>query len=130
MPKLLLTLFLCAILSDASAQAKELSMQKAPETFGFSSPQEALQILRSRPNIVYRQSQGWIIAIDASSRTTWSFPRKGSPAFPSVIQEVVIPFGDEFRVEMRVLCGGPQSACDQMLLDYKRLSNQDKIIEK
>ncbi|MBN8728605.1 MAG: hypothetical protein J0H15_13010 [Xanthomonadales bacterium] len=93
-------------------------------TTGYSSVGEALAALRSDPDVVEREQQGWLLFEDRRSFTLWSFPPKSHSAYPSAVKRTVVKKDGGMYVNMSVQCGASKEACDQLVRDFQQLNEQ------
>jgi hypothetical protein len=72
---------------------------------GYPSVAAALADLHSRPEIIFREEAGWIIAEDRSHHTIWSFATEGDPAYPSAVKRTAVQERDgNVTMSMNILC--------------------------
>jgi len=90
---------------------------------GFATPEAAIQALRARRDVTFKDSGGWLIAEDAANQAVWSFPPRSHPANPSAIKRSVVAGADgKYYIYTAVQCGGTKLVCDQLVLDFQRLN--------
>ena len=107
--------------------AAQIGPGTVPETSGhptgFASPEMALQALRSRRDVIFKNSGGWLVAEDEANYAVWSFPPQNYPAYPSAIKRYVVKGADgKYHINTAIQCGGTKIVCDQLALDYEQLS--------
>jgi len=68
--------------------------------------------------------QGYTAWENRFGRVHWTATRDGHPAHPAVVCRRVIQRETGMRIEMQAICDGPQAACDQLVADFQRLTDQ------
>ncbi len=118
-------LLLLALLANSAlaADPPPLAEVKGNAT-GYSNVGEALAALRSDPDVVEREQQGWLLFKDRRNFTLWSFPPKGHPAYPSAVKRAIVKKDGAMYVNMNVQCGASKKACDQLVRDFQQLNEQ------
>jgi hypothetical protein len=86
---------------------------------GYPSVAAALADLHSKPEVIFREEGGYIIADDRSHYTLWSFATEGDPAYPSAVKRTALQEpGGNVTMSMNILCEATQSACDKLAEDF------------
>jgi hypothetical protein len=78
----------------------------------------ALAALHSKAGVVFTSHDGWTIAEDDATQTTWSFPPPGHPAYPAAVKRQVIEKDGAASIEMNVLCLATKTACDDLVRSF------------
>jgi hypothetical protein len=92
---------------------------------GYSSVAAALADLHSKPEVLFREEGGWIIAEDRSHYTLWSFATEGDPAYPSAVKRTAVQeAGGSVTMNMNILCEATQSACDKLAEDFNAVNER------
>jgi hypothetical protein len=92
---------------------------------GYPSVAAALADLHSKPEVIFREEGGWIIAEDRSHYTLWSFATEGDPAYPSAVKRTAVQESDgNVTMSMNVLCESTQDACDKLVANFNELNER------
>jgi hypothetical protein len=92
---------------------------------GYPSVAAALADLHSKPEVLFREEGGWIIAEDRSHYTLWSFATEGDPAYPSAVKRTAVQeTGGSVTMNMNILCESTQDACDKMVANFNELNER------
>jgi hypothetical protein len=92
---------------------------------GYPSVAAALADLHSKPEVIFREEAGWIIAEDRSHYTLWSFATEGDPAYPSAVKRTAVQeAGGNVTMNMNILCESTQDACDKMVANFNELNER------
>jgi hypothetical protein len=98
---------------------------KASSGIGYPSVAAALKDLRSKPEVIFREEGGWIIAEDRSHYTLWSFATEGDPAYPSAVKRTAVQeSGGSVTMNMNILCEAKQDACDKLVANFNELNER------
>jgi hypothetical protein len=98
---------------------------KASSGIGYPSVAAALADLHSRPEVIFREEGGWIIAEDRSHYTLWSFAPADDSAYPSAVKRTAIQAaGGSVTMNMNILCESTQNACDKLVADFNELNER------
>jgi hypothetical protein len=98
---------------------------KASSGIGYPSVAAALKDLHSKPEVIFREQDGWIIAEDRSHYTLWSFAKEGDPAYPSAVKRTAVQeTGGSVTMNMNILCEATQVACDRLVADFNELNER------
>lgn len=93
-------------------------------TIGFASVEAALAALHARPDVTWSTRDGWLVAMDPRGPTTWSFPPKGHPAYPSAVKRTIVNGPDGADVNTDVHCEASKAACDDLVRSFEVLDDQ------
>jgi hypothetical protein len=92
---------------------------------GYPSVAAALADLHSKPEVIFREEGGWIIAEDRSHYTLWSFATEGDPAYPSAVKRTAVQqSGGDVTMSMNILCESTQDACDKLVANFNELNER------
>jgi hypothetical protein len=92
---------------------------------GYPTVTAALADLHSKPEVIFREEGGWIIAEDRSHYTLWSFATEGDPAYPSAVKRTAVQeSGGSVTVNMNILCESTQDACDKLVANFNELNER------
>ena len=98
---------------------------KASSGIGYPSVAAALKDLHSKPEVIFREEGGWIIAEDRSHYTLWSFATESDPAYPSAVKRTAVQeAGGSVTMNMNILCEAKQDACDKLAADFNELNER------
>lgn len=98
---------------------------KASSGIGYPSVAAALADLHSKPQVIFREEGGWIIAEDRSHYTLWSFATEGDPAYPSAVKRTAVQeAGGSVTMNMNILCESNQDACDKLAANFNELNER------
>jgi hypothetical protein len=98
---------------------------KASSGIGYPSVAAALKDLHSKPEVIFREEGGWIIAEDRSHYTLWSFAIEGDPAYPSAVKRTAVQEnGGNVTMNMNILCEAKQDACDKLVANFNELNER------
>jgi hypothetical protein len=98
---------------------------KRSSGIGYPSVAAALADLHSKPEVIFREEAGWIIAEDRSHYTLWSFATEGDPAYPSAVKRTAVQeAGGNVTMNMNILCESTQDACDKMVANFNELNER------
>jgi hypothetical protein len=98
---------------------------KASSGIGYPSVAAALADLHSKPEVIFREEGGWIIAEDRSHYTLWSFATEGDPAYPSAVKRTAVQeAGGSVTMNMNILCESTQDACDKMVANFNETNER------
>jgi len=98
---------------------------KASSGIGYPSVAAALKDLHSKPEVIFREEGGWIIAEDRSHYTLWSFATEGDPAYPSAVKRTAVQeSGGSVTMNMNILCEAIQDACDKLVANFNELNER------
>jgi hypothetical protein len=92
---------------------------------GYPSVAAALADLHSKPEVIFREEGGWIIADDRTHYTLWSFATEGDPAYPSAVKRTAVQeSGGNVTMNMNILCESTQDACDKLVANFNELNER------
>jgi hypothetical protein len=98
---------------------------KASSGIGYPSVAAALADLHSKPEVLFREEGGWIIAEDRSHYTLWSFATEGDPAYPSAVKRTAVQAaGGSVTMNMNILCESTPDACDKLAANFNELNER------
>lgn len=98
---------------------------KRTSGIGYPSVAAALADLHSKPEVLFREEGGWIIAEDRSHYTLWSFATEGDPSYPSAVKRTAVQeSGGSVTMNMNILCESTQEACDKMVANFNELNER------
>ena len=98
---------------------------KASAGIGYPSVAAALADLHSKPEVIFREEGGWIIAEDRSHFTLWSFATEGDPAYPSAVKRTAVQeAGGNVTMNMNILCESDRDACDKLVANFNELNER------
>jgi hypothetical protein len=98
---------------------------KASSGIGYPSVAAALRDLHSKPDVIFREEGGWIIAEDRSHYTLWSFATESDPAYPSAVKRTAVQeTGGSVTMNMNILCEAKQDACDKLVANFNELNER------
>jgi hypothetical protein len=116
------TLAVCLAVTDfAFAQD---TRGKAISGIGYPSVASALDGLRAKNGVNISVQSGWTVIEDRSTLSLWSFTPPGHPAHPAAIHRKVIQEGDNFFMQMNVLCEAAKPACDALVSEFEKLNQR------
>jgi hypothetical protein len=95
-------------------------LPEQPSQIGYSSPDAALQALRSKPGVVITEEGQWIILADKSEYAVWSIAKPGNPAYPAAVKRYVA----NKKLVTKVLCEASKQACDSMVMQFMELNKK------
>ena len=75
--------------------------------------------LHAKPDVVFREDSGWILAEDLEALTMWSFPPPDYPAYPAAIKRQLVEGNDGISMQTAVHCEGSKKACDDLVRKYE-----------
>jgi hypothetical protein len=90
----------------------------------YPSVAAALEGLRAKSGVRVSDQDGWTTIDDSANFNFWSFPPREHPAYPAAIRRTIVRRGDEFFVDMAVLCEATKSACDRLTAEFQVLNNR------
>ena len=98
---------------------------RQPSGIGYPSVAAALADLHSKPEVLFREEGGWIIAEDRARYTLWSFATEGDPAYPSAVKRTAVQEpGGSVTMSMNILCESKQDACDKLVANFNELNER------
>jgi len=98
--------------------------EQPSSTVGYPTVAAALKDLRSRPGVEISEQHGWTVANDEASKTLWSFPPLGNPAYPSAVKRQFVNADGGVSLQMSILCEASKAACDDLVRDFQTLNTQ------
>jgi hypothetical protein len=126
MKKQVLALLLAGAVGIAHAASALAPATQAPSAapaasdagFGYPTVAAALAALHADPGVLWKEQDGWTLALDKAHQTIWSFTPPGQPAYPAAIKRVFVKRETGTAIEMKVLCQAPRPACDAMVRKF------------
>jgi hypothetical protein len=100
--------FSTAVLAQSVSPEADVS-----DEISYSSLEEAMKDLHSKPTVSFRKEGGWIVAYDSVALVSWLLTPKGHPAYPSILKRHIVngASGSEMATEVR--CFASQATCDK-----------------
>ncbi len=92
------------------------------DTIGYPTVDAALSALHAQPGVVFTVQNGWTIATDDATRTLWSFPPPGNPAYPSAVKRQIVEENGAVHMLMAVQCQATKEACDDLVRSFEQLN--------
>ncbi len=89
-------------------------------TFGYPTVADALHGLSLRGDVKLSSQGGWLIFDDPATRTSWSFPAKGTGPYPSAVRRQIVTDGKATTVKMDMLCESTKAGCDLLLTEFQK----------
>jgi len=107
-----LSIALAACLYAGAAQG-DSPPAAASDPIPYSSLDEAMKALRSKPGVTFRSEGGWIVADDSAAIVVWLLTPVGHPAYPSIVKRHIVnsTAGAEMATDIR--CFAPKLTCDK-----------------
>jgi hypothetical protein len=115
---------LAVVLTWPAAAFAQPSSEPPPAPIEYPSVAAALEGLRAKSGVRVSDQDGWTIIDDSANFNFWSFAPAGHPAYPAAIRRKIVRRGDDFLVDMAVLCEASKSACDQLVAEFQILNNR------
>ena len=108
-----LAIILSAVLSCAAAAQGSLPEADVSDEIPYSSLEEALKDLHSKPNVAFRNEGGWIVAYASVAIVSWLLTPKGHPAYPSIVKRHIVNRSDSASMATEIRCFASKAACDK-----------------
>jgi ribonuclease HI len=113
-----LAVFVCI---SANAQVSPL-----PETthsgVEYKSVAEALNALRSKPNVEISVRGDWTIVEEPANYTLWSFAPKEHAAYPAVVKRQAVQKDGVVSIKTDVICEATKNACDALVREFMQMN--------
>jgi len=93
-------------------------------TIGYPNVDAALAALHSKPGVEFTVQNGWTVASDPSTKTIWSFPPPGNPAYPAAVKRQLVTDAEGTSIQMNIHCQASKEACDDLVRSFKELNAQ------
>lgn len=124
--KKMIVLGTCAVLTVAvgACAQQPAPLLETPSDIGYATPAQALAALKAKPDVVFKEQRGWLVAVESAGKTVWSFPPQANPAYPSVVRRRIVSRDGALLVDTRVLCGGTKSVCDALVRSFQQLNDE------
>jgi Protein of unknown function (DUF4019) len=113
-----------SVTQQMPANSSEPLPEASGPTIGYPNVAAALAALHSKDGVVFRTENGWTIAEEAASKTIWSFPQPGNPAYPAAVKRQVVEEGGSVSIKMAVQCEATKQACDDLVRSFEQLNAQ------
>jgi hypothetical protein len=120
MRKLLIATILSILSAPLAAQTS-----KTPQE--FESIPDAYAALVAEPGAtITKHENGWetVAVPEGDYEGAWSFAPQNHPAYPSVVKRKLINSQGNLYVDTKVRCGAPKTACNQLVLDFRKLDDE------
>jgi hypothetical protein len=109
--------------SNAAGQSATQPLAEASQsTIGFESVAEAEEALRSTRGVEFRNENGWLIAMDKTAHTIWSFAPPSYSAYPAVVKRQAVQQGSGVVARISILCEASKEACDALVRTFAEMS--------
>jgi hypothetical protein len=108
-----LAIVLLVLLTYAAAAQSDSPKADVSDEIPYSSLEEALKDLHSRPGVSFRNEGGWIVAYDSVAIVSWLLTPKGHPAYPSIVKRHIVNGADSASMATEIRCFASQAACDK-----------------
>lgn len=109
-------------LGVATAAVAQDMPDAADTGIGYASPEAALEALRNRPDVTFKEQNDWFVLTDAAANTVWSIDTSRHPAHPTAVKRAFIQKDGAVFVKMDVQCGASRAVCDQVLQQFQSLN--------
>src|SRR5262252_3825087 len=100
----LTAIVLPVLLACAAAAQSDPPKTDVSGEIPYSSLEEALKDLHSKPSVSFRNEGGWIVAYDSVTLVGWLLTPKGHPAYPSIVKRHVVNRPDGARMATEIRC--------------------------
>jgi len=104
---------LAALFSWTAAAQNVPSKADVSDEIPYSSLEEAMKDLRSKPNVSFRNEGGWIIAYDSVALVSWLLTPEGHPAYPSIVKRHIVNRTEGAGMATEIRCFASQATCDK-----------------
>ena len=105
---ILSTLICCVAIAQTTSAPDEKSAG-----IPYSTLEEALTDLHSKPGIEFRNEGGWIVAYDSVAIVSWLLTPKGHPAYPSIVKRYIVNRADGAFMATDTRCFASKATCDK-----------------
>ena len=105
---ILSTLICCAAVAQTASPQAETRVD-----IPYSSLEEALKDLHSKPGVAFRNEGGWIVAYDSVAIVSWLLTPKGHPAYPSIVKRYIVNRADGASMATETRCFASKATCDK-----------------
>jgi hypothetical protein len=96
-----------------SVLATESPAPSGKSDIEYSTLEEALNALRAKTGVTFKNQDGWLVADDSSAIVIWLFTPPGHPAYPSMIKRHIVNGPDGAYMETAIRCLASQAVCDR-----------------
>lgn len=106
--------------------AMAAAAQKTQSTaIGYATVAAARKAVLAKPKVIAEDHGGWTLVIDEDGDgfTTWTFPPRAHPAYPSVLRRDVIEQNGAPTIVTHLLCEASRRACDQFYTRVRQRIN-------
>lgn len=103
-------------------QAQPASERSRPYEIGYSSPQTALDALKSKPGTKIREENDWIVIQDPEDSAIWSITAPAHPAHPTAVKRAPFEKDGAIYIGMDVKCGADRSTCDRVVEQFREMN--------
>jgi len=107
----LVFLAMCSV-NGVSGQATNRGEPPAA-SISYSTLDEAMEALRTKPGVKFREEGGWTVAEDENGLVLWLLTPRGHPAYPSIVRRTIVNRADGAHFETAVRCFASKDVCDQ-----------------
>jgi hypothetical protein len=83
----------------------------------YSTLEEALNALRAKAGVTFKNQDGWLVANDSDAIVVWLFTPAGHRAYPSMIKRHVVNGPDGAYMDTAIRCLASKSVCDRYFGD-------------
>lgn len=97
-----------------------------PSPITYPSVAATLEALQADPSATFEKQSGWTVVASRENENPvqWFFTPEEHPAHPSVVKRTVVEKDGVGYIDLVTLCQVPQSACDQLLDDFRQVGEQ------
>jgi hypothetical protein len=100
-------------INAAFGQIAEAPAQRPKTSIEYSTIDEAIEALRAKPGVTFRDQEGWSVAEDLEGLTVWLFTPPGHPAYPSMVKRTIVNRVDGAHFETAIRCFASKAVCDK-----------------
>lgn len=95
------------------------------DQIGYPSVADALLALKNNPGSKISAENDWVIIelFNGKNVELWHFTPKAHPATPAAIKRQIVKRDGQIHVDMRVKCEGKKEACDELIAQYEKISD-------
>jgi hypothetical protein len=86
--------------------------QPVEAPISYSTLEEAIEALRAKPGVTFREQDGWIVAEDPEGPVAWLLTPPGHPAYPSIVKRAIVNRDDGAYFETHIRCLASKDVCD------------------
>jgi hypothetical protein len=103
---ILSTLICCPVVAQTTSLETRIDIP-------YSSLEEALKDLQSKPGVEFRNEGGWTVAYDSVAIVSWLLTPKGHPAYPSIVKRYIVNRADGASMATETRCFASKATCDK-----------------